>query len=153
MHGVMRIDAPLAPSGAQSAVRSQRAAAGGFSSMVERGLESPRPQGAGPAALVGGLFAVDVDHDAASGRSRGLAHGHAMLDALDGVRLALLQGGLTRGRLEQLAARLRATVRPADPALARIIDDIELRVAVELAKYDVSASMTDSACDDQEARL
>ncbi len=121
--------------------------------MVDRGMVATRAQGAGPATLVGGLFAVDVEQDAAQGRSRGLAHGHAMLDELDGVRLALLQGNLSRDRLERLAGRLRDTVRPADPALAQVIDDIELRVAVELAKYDVCASGRDSACGDPGARL
>ena len=60
-----------------------------------------------------------------------------LLDELDQLRLDLLTGTLPRARLERLAALSAAQrERIDDPRLAQIIEEIELRVAVELAKLD-----------------
>jgi class II flagellar assembly regulator FliX len=66
-----------------------------------------------------------------------------ILDRLEDVRLALLTGVLPRERLEQLS-RLAGTSRAAvtDPRLAAVLDDIDLRVAVELAKLDQMGKKT-----------
>ena len=61
--------------------------------------------------------------------------GNDILDSLDDIRHSLLIGTIPKERLETLAQRLR--VRKAsvsDPRLIDIINEIELRAEIELAK-------------------
>ena len=61
--------------------------------------------------------------------------GNDILDALDDIRHGFLIGAIPKERLETLAQRLR--VRKAsvsDPRLIDIINEIELRAEIELAK-------------------
>jgi Class II flagellar assembly regulator len=73
--------------------------------------------------------------DALAGRRRAVQRGNALLDRLEELRLGLLAGMLPRERLDelaQLAKSARDTVD--DPRLGAVLDEIDLRVAVELAK-------------------
>jgi Class II flagellar assembly regulator len=68
-------------------------------------------------------------------RQRAVQRGDAMLDELEEIRLGLLLGAIPRGRLEQLAQLVRTRREQLDdPRLMAILDEIELRAAVELAK-------------------
>ena len=76
--------------------------------------------------------------DAATGRSKGLQRAAGLLDQLDEIRHGLLVGGLSRHSLLDLARSVReqrATI--GDPRLAEVLDEIELRAEVELAKYSL----------------
>lgn len=66
-------------------------------------------------------------------------HAEDVLDELDELRHGLLMGTLSRVQLRRLKTLITAR-RAAidDPRLAEILDEIELRAAVELAKYEVS---------------
>jgi hypothetical protein len=81
------------------------------------------------------LIAVQEVSAYAGGRTAARQRGEEMLDKLDELRLGLLAGGLpaaTVERLADLAAAERGDVN--DPRLAEILDEIEVRAAVELAK-------------------
>ena len=95
-------------------------------------------------APVTGVEAVDallaiqeVDPGQAKDDRRSRAHrrGERLLDRLDEIRLGLLSGGVAADRLTEIAA-LVAEKRGSsgDPALEQALDEIELRVKVELAK-------------------
>ncbi len=90
---------------------------------------------AAAATAIEGLLALQEIFDEAGGRRRAVARGDKLLDALDGLRHALLAGALPRSRIEELG-RLAAEAVPLthDPRLAEILGEIELRAAVELAK-------------------
>ncbi len=80
-----------------------------------------------------GLQEVD---DALSQRRRANQHGGEILDRLDELRLQILEGRLSKERLMQLArvvSARRATVM--DPHLIEILDEIDLRAQVEIAKF------------------
>ena len=63
-----------------------------------------------------------------------------ILEHLDKIRLGLLSGGIPRQTLQRLAAELNAArAETADPRLRAILDEIELRVRVEIATYDSGA--------------
>jgi Class II flagellar assembly regulator len=63
--------------------------------------------------------------------------GHAILNLLDEMRLALLGGGIARDRLLQIRALLSAPMADTrDARLQEVIAEIELRAEVELAKYE-----------------
>ncbi len=98
---------------------------------------------AATSAPVTGVEAVDallaiqeVDPVGADDR-RGRAHrrGERLLDRLDEIRLGLLSGGVAAGRLAEISALVAENRGSSDdPALDQVLDEIELRVKVELAK-------------------
>ncbi|CAN7357307.1 flagellar assembly protein FliX [Phenylobacterium sp. LjRoot219] len=73
-------------------------------------------------------------------KRRAVRRAGRILDVLDEVKLALLDGGLSLGQLD----RLRRAVRDErdltdDPGLEGVLDEIELRAAVEIAKLEQAA--------------
>jgi hypothetical protein len=62
-----------------------------------------------------------------------------MLDRLEDIRHGLLMGAIPRDRLQELAAAVRRQREAIDdPRLVEILDEIELRARVELAKLERS---------------
>jgi len=83
------------------------------------------------------VLAVQESPDQTAKRARQRARERAgnVLDQLDEIRLGLLMGTIPAARLEGLAQLVRAKrEQVADPRLNQLLDDIELRAAVELAK-------------------
>jgi hypothetical protein len=94
--------------------------------------------GPGPIAALDSILALQDMGDASDGRSKGLAHGEQLLDILDSVRDGLLAGGIPRATLNRLAAAItRRQDHFSDPKLQDVLDEIELRAHVELAKLEV----------------
>jgi hypothetical protein len=134
----MKID-PLSKqrlSPARRGERTKSSESGGFA----RELGGETPAG-GPVSGAAGLGSVDAllalqevpDSLTPDGKARRRAE--ALLDELDQLRLDLLTGALPQARLERLAT-LAAVQRERidDPRLAQVIEEVELRAAVELAK-------------------
>lgn len=70
-----------------------------------------------------------------AGRARARRYGEDILDRLDELHLAILTGALPAERLVRLAQMLRAKHgRVDDPRMRLIIEEIELRAEVEIAK-------------------
>ena len=88
-----------------------------------------------PLAALGGVLAVQEVPDPAAERRRATRHGHSVLDELQALQIGLIEGWVQEGALRRLAGLLER-LRPAtaDPELAAVLDEIELRAAVELAK-------------------
>jgi hypothetical protein len=86
-------------------------------------------------ASMDALLALQEVPDSTDRRSAGVRRGQDLLDQLDEIRFALLTGAMPIERLGQIVKLVRAR-REAfdDPKLAGILDEIELRAAVELAK-------------------
>ncbi len=83
------------------------------------------------------VLALQGAPDSAERRARRKAvqRGDTMLDNLEEIRLGLLLGTIPVSRLEQLAQLVRVQREQVnDPKLTAILDEIELRAAVELAK-------------------
>lgn len=135
----MKVDAPR-PIESNRAVRGRTAAAGvgGFSL---DGLAEPRAASAasGVASLssVGALIALQEVPDAVTGRAKAARRGRDMLDMLDDLRDGLLTGGVSRATLQRLLALVNVKREEfIDPALAEVLDEIDLRARVELAKLN-----------------
>jgi hypothetical protein len=103
-------------------------------------------QGAAPAtgvsgpAAVGALLSVQEASDQADERARGLAHGGDLLRELEQIRMGLLLGTIPKSQLERLTRLLRERRGAyADPRLNEIVAQIEVRAAVELAKFERTA--------------
>ncbi len=101
----------------------------------------PRAQvvaGPGPIAALDSILTLQGLDDSTDGRSKGLKHGEQLLDMLDQVRDGLLAGGIPRATLNRLAnAVTRRHESFADPKLQSVLDEIELRAHVELAKLEM----------------
>ncbi len=93
----------------------------------------------GPLAAVESILTLQGLDDSTSGRSKGVAHGEQLLDMLDQVRDGLLGGGIPRSTLNRLAVAVgRRHETFADPRLQNVLDEIDLRARVELAKLEQS---------------
>jgi hypothetical protein len=136
----MKVD-PTGTAKAAGVRRSEKGAQakpGEFSRLLEGLDEAEAPRAAGSIASVDPLIGVRDATDRSGERPK--KRGEAMLDRLDEIRVGLLTGAVPRDRLEaleKLVAEQRGQV--SDPRLTEILDEIELRARVELAKLDVRA--------------
>ncbi|MBP0574941.1 hypothetical protein J8J27_29945, partial [Mycobacterium tuberculosis] len=67
-------------------------------------------------------------------KRRSVKRGRALLDELEQLKLELLAGTISPVRLDALAMLLAGREASGDDGLDRVLDDIDLRVRVELAK-------------------
>jgi hypothetical protein len=115
-------------------------ASSGFT--VSEAAEQPRAQtvaAPGAIASVESILTLQGMDDSTGGRSKGVQYGEQLLDMLDEVRDGLLAGGIPRGTLNRLATAVsRRQEGFADPKLQNVLDEIELRARVELAKLEQS---------------
>jgi hypothetical protein len=108
----------------------------GPSSAIGRGAAA-----ATPLASLDAVLALQALPGPTERRRRAVRRGTALLDALDELRLALLEGVAEATALARLEGLAGAAETDADePALRRLMREIEIRAAVEIAKR---ASPTD----------
>lgn len=138
INGTGRIGTPAAAS------RKRGARTGGpsFESALDLGEaeKAAAAATASPLATVSGLLALQEAPDATRGRSKGVQRAEDMLDQLEDLRRGLILGAIPVAKLQRLAQNLQGRRDTAgDPRLNQILGEIEVRVAVELAKlgYDV----------------
>ena len=78
------------------------------------------------------LLSHKTDSDKKQASSRVL-----ILDRLEDIRQGLLVGAISKPRLEELAGTIKETREAAlDPVMSDILDEIELRAKIELAKFE-----------------
>ena len=136
----MRIFGSNAPALVGTAPAARRAASGGFAVNQQ---EAPKSTAA-PAALrtVGGidaLLALQGQDDPAERRRRAAKRGGIALDVLEELKLAVLSGTLTPSTLQRLKSAVTDLADASgDPRLDSVLAEIELRAAVELAKFEQS---------------
>ena len=93
------------------------------------------PELAPAASLSTILGAQEVEADENERRGAAARYGADLLDRLAELRLNLLNGSVPAARLHALAHALRSDRRPSgDPRIEVVLDEIELRVEVEIAK-------------------
>jgi hypothetical protein len=136
----MLVSGPNRTALATSPGAARRSSSGTFSL---GGSEAPQAQSAAVALrTLGGidaLIALQGVEDPVERRRRAVKQGRRALDALDEIKLGLLAGTLDQAvmlRLKSVAADLHDT--SGDERLDQVLAEIELRVAVELAKAGLS---------------
>ena len=121
--------------------RPAKSAGGSDSAFSVSGASEARAQAVaapGPLTALDSILTLQGMDDSMNGRSKGLAHGEHLLDMLDQVRDGLLAGGIPRATLNRLAVAVgRRHESFADPKLQEVLDEIELRAHVELAKLEM----------------
>jgi hypothetical protein len=104
--------------------------------------EARAPSHAAATAGLDALIALQMVEGPLDRKKRGLKRGRAMLDALDELKIALLTGRLPLAQLRRLVAAVDGRERDSeDERLEAILDEIELRARVELAKLEPRAVM------------
>lgn len=131
----MKVTGP-GPISSQTPQRTARSE-GGFSVSKGSGGGSAATPVAGAASVgsVAALLALQEEDGPLERRRKAIRRGNGLLDRLDAVKVALLDGGDGALALQALA-KAAAEERHGDPdqALQEILDHIETRAAVELAK-------------------
>ena len=136
----MKID-PLSPARSGSLRRNDRGgparSEGGFARVLGQSTGQAAPV-APPVTLgrIDSILALQETPDPTERRRRGVKRGQDLIEGLEQIRLGLLAGAIDRAELERLSQALsRQRESVEEPELARLLADIELRAAVELAKY------------------
>ena len=127
-----------AVAGTPSAAR--RPSSGDFS--LGEAATPQAPSGAVALRTLGGidaLIALQGVEDPTERRHRAVKHGRRALDALDELKLGLLSGTMDQAMMLQLKA-MAGNLRDGsgDDRLDQVLAEIDLRVAVELAKAGLS---------------
>jgi hypothetical protein len=136
----MRVNGPNGVALASTPAVARRSEGGTFSLSEP---DAPQAQSAAVALrTLGGidaLIALQGIEDPVERRRRAVKHGRRALDALDELKLGLLSGTLepaTLLRLKAIAADLKDG--SGDEKLDQVLGEIDLRVAVELAKAGIN---------------
>jgi hypothetical protein len=142
----MKIDGPHQAQKAGSAKKAGKAGSSsesGFSELlnVDETAETAHAAGANVIARVDVLLAAQGSEDPAEKATRGRMRkrGSEILHQLDKIRLGMLTGSLTVGNLVDIADVVAAhRERINDPQLAGILDEIDLRAQIEIAKMKLA---------------
>jgi hypothetical protein len=127
----MRITGPNGAALASAPTSARRAASGTFT----LGEQEPSH----PAGAAGSLRAISSLEDFPQRKKRAVAKGRHALDALDSLKVALLDGTVDRGTLARLKVAAEGlTAATGDARLDAVMQEIDLRLAVELAKAGAS---------------
>jgi hypothetical protein len=134
---ILRIDGTNRSQGVGKASSTARSGSG--VDFVPAGGSAPaRVSTAAPAAAMTGLDAI-LALQAVGGplerKKRSVKRGQTLLDTLDEMKTDLLVGRVSPDRLDALVATLGEIREQSLPDLDAVLDDIELRVRVELAKF------------------
>jgi Class II flagellar assembly regulator len=123
-----------------TAPATARRSAGGTFTVSEQ--EAPRNSAAAGAlrsiSTVDALIALQGVEDPAERKKRAVTKGRNALDILDTLKLGLLDGSVDRSTLARLQVAAEGlTQGSGDPSLDSVLGEIDLRVAVELAKAGI----------------
>jgi len=134
----MRVQGPNGAGIISAPSTARRGSSGTFT--LEEGELTRQSVGTSSLRSVGGidaLIALQGIEDPTERRRRAISRGRTALDALDQLKIGLLAGTLDRATLSALKAVAAELKDPTgDPGLDGVLGEIELRVAVEIAKMD-----------------
>lgn len=134
IYGTSNTAVAKAPAGAR------RPAGGDFSVGEQAGARQPAAAGSLRAiSTVDALLALQGVEDFSARKKRAVARGRNALDALDSLKVGLLDGSLDSSTLARLKVAAEGlTEETGDSGLDQLMRDINLRLAVELAKAGAS---------------
>jgi len=124
--------------GQKSAKKSGESGEAKFSVPGEAG-EASTASSTAETQSVGGidaLLALQAVEDPLFAKKKAIGRANDLLDNLEEIKTDLLVGRVSESRLDNLLSKVTRMRDKAEPGLEEIIDDIELRVRVELAKFN-----------------
>jgi hypothetical protein len=140
----MKVTGPTGVGSTGSAGKARPVSGSGFS--IPSTGAAAGPSQTAPTGGVGGVIGVDAllalqdVGGPLERRRRAVGRAGRLLDVLEGLRVALIGGDLSSSDMD----RLRRAVRDQrdatdDPRLESVLDEIETRAAVELAKLECAS--------------
>lgn len=135
----MKVQGPSSTQAAQNAKRAGIVAPGFVlpSGDLNATGAATRTQPPTHLANIGALLSLQSEDDVTERRRRATRRSNTLLDQLDGIRISILSGGVSRDQVAALSSTLREyRDQVDDPGLNAILDDVELRAEVELAKLE-----------------
>lgn len=133
----MRIDTNNRTSGVGRGNAAGRTGSG--VDFVPAGGNAPaRVAGSAPmqaAAGIDAILALQAVDGPLTGKKKAVRRGASLLDMLDDIKTDLLIGRISAERLDRMTLMLAEARERSLPGLDALLDDIELRVRVELAKF------------------
>ncbi|MCW5691082.1 MAG: flagellar assembly protein FliX [Pseudolabrys sp.] len=133
----MRITGTNAASLSATPSAARRAGGGGTFSLSEGDTPASASSASGlrSVASLDSLLALQGIDDLLERRKRGAAKGRRALDVLDELKLGMIDGSLDTGTVARLKVAAEGlTDSTGDSGLDGVLAEIDLRVAVELAK-------------------
>jgi Class II flagellar assembly regulator len=133
----LRIEGNSRTSGVGAKSAAGRSSGTGGLFQLESGAAPARANAASApvaASTIDALLALQAVEDPLFAKKKAIRRGQSLLDVLDEVKTDLLLGRVSEGRLNQLMALVTQAREKSLPGLDALIDDIELRARVELAK-------------------
>jgi hypothetical protein len=119
------------------AAKSDSSSGTSFAKELDETSDASGTQGLSGTNAVTGVLGVQEVDDALAHASRGKLRALDILDRLDDLRIEILTGAISREKLTKLAEVVKARRgQVTDPRLVEILDEIDLRAQVELAKYE-----------------
>ena len=140
---IKNVGGPKGAAPAKDKKRVSAADASAFSDAVRAAQGADAAAPTTPAASAGTVAGVDAilatqdvgDTGEDDARRQARDYGDRLLEQLEAIRDGLLAGFVPKERLAQIAQSMRARkLATADPQLLALIDEIELRAEVEIAK-------------------
>ncbi|KKJ76510.1 hypothetical protein WH95_11870 [Kiloniella litopenaei] len=133
----IRTGSSVTPAAGSKSKRKASGVGGSFSDALEAGAGDSVSDTSGVSAAggVSGLLSIQEVPDALTGKQKAKKQAEDILDELEELRLGLLFGSIPVWRLEKiesLVAQRREQIN--DPRLLEILNEVEVRAAVELAK-------------------
>jgi hypothetical protein len=135
----MRVYGPNGTALATAPTTARRSASGSFEVSEE---EAPRNTSAAgnlrAVSTVDALIALQGVESSTERKKRAVVRGRKALDVLDSLKLAVLDGSVDQSTLARLkVASEGLTEETGDPGLDTVLGEIDLRMAVELAKAGI----------------
>ena len=141
----MKVSGTGGPNAAGAARGARPGAAGGGFRLPSVGGAAGPAQASGVASVAGvmgveALLALQDVGGPLERRRRAVRRADRILDVLDEVKVALLGGDLSGADLDKLQRAIREErTNTDDPRLEAVLDEIEVRAAVEIAKLEHGA--------------
>lgn len=139
----MKIEGPSKTQANSKSKKTSKSGDGGFGVLLNDGGVQDAPASASAHSLskVDALLLAQASDDPAERESKGrmLIRADRLLDELDKVRLSMLSGTMTVGGMIDLADIVSGhKERISDPELSAVLEEIDLRAQVEIAKMRIS---------------
>lgn len=106
---------------------------------AESAGQAARVSGVGPVSSLDALLALQEADGPMERRRRAVGRGGRILDMLDRIKMALLEGTGVSADLDRLARAVREErIATGEERLDEVLNEIETRAAVEMAKAEMS---------------
>ena len=130
--GNVRTTAPI-----KRTAKSGASSGASFAKHLGEGEETGATGGVAATNNISGILGIQEVDDALERAAKGKLRAEDILDCLEDLRLELLSGEISQEnllKLTRIVSTRRAQIK--DPRLTEILDAIDLRAQVELAKYE-----------------